>query len=87
MLVQGHGEGELWGLATHPTTQQFVTASDDKTVRIWDLKTKVRCVTSAMTSPIDLPSKRPCIKALKAVLLHVFPVSHSFSPFSVSVHW
>ena len=31
-------EGELWGLAVHPTRQVIVTASDDNTVRLWDLE-------------------------------------------------
>jgi len=37
-LVQGHSDerSELWGLAVHPTSKFFVTASDDMSVRVWD---------------------------------------------------
>ena len=41
MLTCGHGEGELWGLAVHPQQDKFVTASDDGTVRYWDIVNKV----------------------------------------------
>lgn len=41
-IMQGHSEGELWGLAVHPSLSQYATASDDGTLRIWDLKTSVR---------------------------------------------
>ncbi|ETW00430.1 hypothetical protein, variant [Aphanomyces invadans] len=34
--IEGHGGGELWGLGAHPEKQQFVTASDDGIVRLWD---------------------------------------------------
>lgn len=40
-LVRGHGEGEIWGLACHPDREVFVTASDDQTVRLWDVASKV----------------------------------------------
>ena len=40
-LMNGHGEGEMWGLATHPSTDRFVSASDDGTVRLWDIVSKV----------------------------------------------
>ncbi|CAF2961159.1 unnamed protein product [Rotaria sp. Silwood2] len=36
--IQGHAEGELWGLSTNPKKYEICTVSDDKTVRIWSLK-------------------------------------------------
>ena len=39
MIMQGHADGELWGLATHPTKPMFITASDDGSIRTWNMKT------------------------------------------------
>lgn len=43
-LVQGHSEGELWGLSVHSSMPRYATASDDGTVRVWDLAGRVRHV-------------------------------------------
>ncbi|XP_060573407.1 echinoderm microtubule-associated protein-like 6 [Ruditapes philippinarum] len=40
VLVGGHAEGEVWGLDRHPALPQFITASYDGTVRIWDIPSK-----------------------------------------------
>lgn len=39
-LVQGHFKDELWGLAVHPTKQEYVTVGDDGTLRRWDIATR-----------------------------------------------
>jgi len=38
LIHESHFEGELWGLATHPTNPDvFVTVGDDKTIRVWSI--------------------------------------------------
>ncbi|KAH0622863.1 hypothetical protein JD844_025641, partial [Phrynosoma platyrhinos] len=37
LLIDSHMEGEIWGLATHPSKDIFISASNDGTARIWDL--------------------------------------------------
>lgn len=36
VFMSGHFEGEIWGLACHPTKSLFVTSGGDNSVRIWD---------------------------------------------------
>jgi microtubule-associated protein-like 6 len=48
-LVQGHGMGEVWGLATHPSEQKYATASDDKTLRIWDAPSRKQIAKKDLT--------------------------------------
>lgn len=44
MVLCGHSEGELWGLATHPSAEIFITSSEDGTVRLWDIVQKVKII-------------------------------------------
>lgn len=41
ILINGHMDGPLWGLATHPTRDFFLSAAEDGTVRLWDIVDKV----------------------------------------------
>ena len=37
-LLEGHApQGELWGLAMHPSESVCATVGDDKSLRIWDI--------------------------------------------------
>lgn len=38
IVIQGHGEGELWGLCPHPSKLECCSASDDKTLRVWSIE-------------------------------------------------
>ena len=38
--MRAHYEGELWGLATHPVKEEFVTIGQDNMLAIWDIKTR-----------------------------------------------
>ncbi|CAF1944366.1 unnamed protein product [Rotaria magnacalcarata] len=38
VVIQGHAEGEMWGLSTNPKKYELCTVSDDKTVRVWSLE-------------------------------------------------
>ncbi|KAG9334207.1 hypothetical protein JZ751_008505 [Albula glossodonta] len=40
IMMNGHTQGQIWGLAAHPSKDMFISASDDGTIRIWDLADK-----------------------------------------------
>eukprot|EP00981_Chlorochromonas_danica_P009096 scaffold2486_cov169-Ochromonas_danica.AAC.15 len=37
IIVRGHCNDEVWGIATHPTLPEYCTVGDDKTLRFYDL--------------------------------------------------
>lgn len=41
-LMRGHYDGEVWGAASHPEKDIFVTCGGDKTVRIWDTRKMIK---------------------------------------------
>lgn len=49
-LVQGHCKGELWGLDVHPRNQEFVTAGDDGSIRLWDAPNRKLLSITSMNS-------------------------------------
>lgn len=50
-ILQAHGYRELHGLATHPVKEEFVTAGDDCTIRLWDSKASIQVKCIRMDSP------------------------------------
>ena len=48
--IQSHYD-ELWGLATHPSRQEFCTTSEDGTLRLWDLGTRTMKAMAKLPGP------------------------------------
>ncbi|XP_008295351.1 echinoderm microtubule-associated protein-like 6 [Stegastes partitus] len=40
LLLDSHARGGIWGLTAHPAKEVCITASDDATIRLWDLTDK-----------------------------------------------
>jgi len=40
VLMRSHHTGELWGLATHPQKEEYITVGQDNFMAIWDIKTR-----------------------------------------------
>ena len=64
--MSGHGIRELWGLATHPTKEEFATCGDDCTIRIWDAKNRTVTRTLRMDAPARAINYSPDGKFLAA---------------------
>ena len=55
VLINGHGEGELWGLAPHPSLPLVATASDDGLLKVWNLQEH------RMVSSLSLTRQASCV--------------------------
>lgn len=51
ILVNGHMDGPIWGLGTHPSRDVFLSAAEDGTVRLWDIPEKVRRISAKFSPP------------------------------------
>lgn len=58
ILVNGHMDGPIWGLGTHPSRDVFLSAAEDGTVRLWDIPEKVSHV-STHCLPLSTDSLLP----------------------------
>jgi len=50
-IVSGHSRGELWGLSVHPTRDEFATCGDDRTLRVWSLRTREQIALRQLPEP------------------------------------
>ena len=49
LLLDSHARGGIWGLTAHPAKDLCITASDDATIRLWDLTDKAHTHTHTHT--------------------------------------
>lgn len=66
ILVNGHMDGPIWGLGTHPSRDVFLSAAEDGTVRLWDIPEKVSHVPS---EPPSMLSQNFCTRSYEMLLV------------------
>jgi microtubule-associated protein-like 6 len=76
IITQGHSAGydekrriqtsELWGLTTHPFLPQFVSAGDDKTLRVYDMYQRRQIAVRNVSSKVRSASYSPDGKFIAA---------------------
>ena len=82
--MNGHSEGELWGLAVHPKSLDFVTASCDKTIRSWSFQNKV-CIMYMYTTMLLMTSLSLLLfPPSPQALLHYLRVDHQAASADIS---
>ena len=47
-ISSGHSTGSLCGLAAHPSREEFVTVGDDKTLRVWSIRSHEQTASKAL---------------------------------------
>jgi microtubule-associated protein-like 6 len=62
--LRSHSDGELWGLAMHPTEQQFYTVGQEAMLAIWDIKTRRQLKFARLDCPADCLEFSPNAKFL-----------------------
>lgn len=72
MITHGHYSpsnkdlNEVWGLTTYKNKDQYITVSDDATMRIWDLKERrqIKCVDLNVDKEGGVLPKDPATKEM-----------------------
>lgn len=56
-IVKGHFDGELWGLAVHPSGRSYVTTGEDNRIYHWDIATHALIGQTAVSDKVGLKPK------------------------------
>lgn len=72
LLLDSHARGGIWGLASHPVKDLCITASDDSTIRLWDLSDKVPTHTQRRNDHSSILSSDILLQITTSASFHLF---------------